>query len=189
MILDNIQLLLFDVDGTIAARDEAALLPEAADFFRALAELLASGRPIPNIALVTNQGGPAVRSWMEEGGFGQPARYPTLEQVQTRLHGLVAQIPLDVQLYVAYAYQSSKGNWAPVPVRYAGDPAWSRGWRKPNPGMIDQAIADSHVDGRAVMMVGDTDTDEQAAAAAGIIFMYVGNFWELVEHDLTPVVE
>lgn len=188
-MLDNIRLLLFDVDGTIAARDEATLLPAAAEFFRILAQQRASGLEIPQVALVTNQGGPAVRHWMEDGGFGEPAKYPTLEQVKTRLDGLVAQIPLDVRLYAAYAYQSSKGNWAPVPMRHAGDPAWSRSWRKPNPGMIYQALDDSHVDGRAAMMIGDADTDEQAAVAAGIQFMYVSAFWELVESLLAPVVD
>ena len=188
MILDDIQMLLFDVDGTIAARDETVLLTEAADFFLALAHRQAASHAIPHVALVTNQGGPAVRHWMEEGGFGEPAKYPTIEQVQFRLSALVAQIPLDVHLYVAYAYQSNKGKWAPVPVQYAGNPAWSRGWRKPNPGMIEQAIEDGRASWRTAMMVGDADTDKQAAIAAGIQFMYVNDFWKLAEGLLSPVV-
>lgn len=176
MNIQNIQLLLFDVDGTIAARDQFQLHPQAAEFFCLLAQR--DGRP--DVALVTNQGGPAMRHWMTRDGFGQPDKYPTLAQVTERLAGLIAQIPLASGLYVAYAYQSSKGVWAPTPPQVAGDPSWSRAWRKPQPGMLLQAMADYGVGETAVLMVGDMDSDQQAAAAAEVDYCDASDFWDTV---------
>jgi len=176
MNIQNIQLLLFDVDGTIAARDQFQLYPQAAEFFRLLAQR--DGRP--HVALVTNQGGPAMRYWMTRDGFGQPEKYPTLAQVTERLERLKTQIPMPTSLYVAYAYQSSKGVWAPTPPQVAGDPSWSRAWRKPQPGMLLQAMADYGVGETAVLMVGDMDSDQQAAAAAGVGYCAALDFWDTV---------
>jgi histidinol phosphatase-like enzyme len=180
MELENIKLLIFDVDGTIAPLYEPQLYPQAAEFFRLWGAARADGRSVPAIALATNQGGPAMRYWMESEGFGSPSSYPTLAQVQARLDVVVAQIPPPARLYVAYAYQSSKGVWSPTPPEWAGDPAWSRQWRKPNPGMLLQAAADHGVGETAVLFVGDTETDEQAAAAAGCAFVTAEAFWTLV---------
>ena len=54
--------------------------------------------------------------------------------------------------------------------------------------MIEQAIEDGRASWRTAMMVGDADTDKQAAIAAGIQFMYVNDFWKLAEGLLSPVV-
>ena len=40
--------------------------------------------------------------------------------------------------------------------------------RKPNPGMLNQIIADYHLDPATVMMIGDSTVDIQAADNAGI---------------------
>lgn len=171
-------LLIFDVDGTIAPRYEPQLYPQAAEFFQLWGAARADDRSVPAIALATNQGGPAMRYWMESEGFGDPSSYPTLAQVQARLNIVVAQIPPPARLYVAYAYQSSKGVWSPTPPEWAGDPAWSRQWRKPNPGMLLQAAKDHGVGETAVLMIGDTRDDEGAAIAAGVGFCPVPTFWE-----------
>lgn len=176
--VDELELLLFDVDGTIAERNNAELLPPARDFFRLLAE---RGRR-PSVGLVTNQGGVGLRMWMADAGWGEPERFPTLETVQERLHGLVAQIPIEVELYVSYAYQTQKTReWATVPHQFAGLPEWSRSWRKPQAGMIVQAMRDAQVvDPSLVLVVGDMETDEMAAINAGTRFVYARPFWEQV---------
>lgn len=182
MVIDDYDLLLFDVDGTIAERNGSELLPAARDFFKLLG--LRQAQPTrqdrPAVGLVTNQGGVGLRYWMEEAGFGEPEKYPTLETVQGRLQALVAQIPVEVKLYVSYAYQTVRTReWATVPHQFAGQPEWSRAWRKPQPGMVAQAMTDAQVaDPGRVLLVGDADTDEMAAINAGVKFTYARAFWE-----------
>jgi HAD superfamily hydrolase (TIGR01662 family) len=184
MNIQNIRLLLFDVDKTIAELYQPQLYPEAAEFFR----LLAQRDDRPHVALVTNQGGPAMRYWMLRDGFGAPEKYPTVAQVQERLDGLIAQIPMPTGLYVAYAHQSNKGIWSPVPPEAAGDPSWSRAWRKPQPGMILSAMAEYGMEATAVLMVGDKASDQEAAAAAGVAYCDAAQFWATVAPQLLGLV-
>lgn len=184
MIVDGLDLLLLDVDGTIAERHSSQLNPNAREFFKLLAGGAAGRRTqqIPAVGLVTNQGGVGLRMWMEESLFGDPDQYPTLDVVRTRLAALVAQIPVETKLYVSYAYQTQRTKeWAPVPYQFAGMPEWSRSWRKPQPGMILAAMKAARVtDPEKVLLVGDQETDEDAAIAAGIRFVYARTFWERV---------
>src|SRR5690606_10982903 len=62
MEIKDYQLMIFDVDGTIANRDEDRLLPEARDFFKLLYEWSAVAT-LPKLALATNQGGVGLRWW------------------------------------------------------------------------------------------------------------------------------
>lgn len=50
---------------------------------------------------------------------------------------------------------------------------WTQDWRKPNPGMLNQAIMDAQVYSNDVLFIGDRDTDEKAAQAAGCDFIYI----------------
>lgn len=190
MEIKDYLLIIFDVDGTIANRDEDRLLPEARDFFKLLYQWSAVA-PLPKLALATNQGGVALRLWMEEAGWGEPEKYPTLEAVQIRLHAIQQQIPLSTMLYTAYAYQTQKTKeWAPVPIQFAGQPEWGRAWRKPNGGMIQQAMVDSGIQNpQKVLFVGDRPEDQGAATAAGVGFVWVKQFWMQVPEfiNLTAV--
>jgi len=49
-------------------------------------------------------------------------------------------------------------------------------WRKPNPGMIMEAIVRLNIDPARSMMLGDKETDMQAAQAAGVgtLFLFSG---------------
>lgn len=185
MEIKDYDLLVFDVDGTIANRSEDRLLPEARDFFKLLYNWSAVV-DVPKIALATNQGGVALRLWMEDAGWGEPEKYPSLEAVQMRLRTLQQQIPMPTMLYVAYAYQTQKTReWAPVPLAFAGQPAWSRAWRKPNGGMVQQAMADHGVSSpKRVLFVGDSDDDKGAATAVGAGFALARYFWAEVPNFL-----
>lgn len=178
MEIKDYQLTIFDVDGTIANRDEDRLLPEARDFFKLLYQWSAVAT-LPKLALATNQGGVGLRWWMIDSGWGNPDELPTLKSVEERLRAIQQQIPLPTMLYTAYAYQSQKTReWSPVPMEYVGRPEWSRAWRKPNPGMIQQAMVDYGVaDPRRVLFVGDQPEDEGAAVGAGVAFCWVKLFW------------
>jgi HAD superfamily hydrolase (TIGR01662 family) len=182
--IEDLLLLIFDVDGTIANKDSHRLTPEAEDFFELLYQYVAQGNQI-QVALATNQGGVSVRCWMEQDKFGEPEAFPTVAMVQERLTNITAQIPLPVRVYVSYAYQNDRRQWAPVPLEYAGQPEWSRAWRKPQPGMIYQAMIDAQVSNPArVLVVGDQATDAEAAERAGARFRYTRQFYAEVEQFL-----
>lgn len=181
MEIKDYDLLVFDVDGTIANRSEDRLLPEARDFFKLLHRWSAVAT-VPKLALATNQGGVSLRLWMADAGWGEPDKYPTLEAVQTRLREIQRQIPLPTMLYVAYAYQTQRTRqWAPVPIEYVGQPEWSRAWRKPNGGMLQQAMLEYDIsDPQRVLFVGDSDDDKGAATASGVHFALARHFWAQV---------
>lgn len=190
MEIKDYDLLVFDVDGTIANRDEDRLMPEARDFFKLLYQWSAVAT-VPKLALATNQGGVGLRFWMLDGGWGNPDELPTLKTVEERLRAVRQQIPLPTYLYTSYAYQSKNNKtWSPVPIEFAGRPEWSRAWRKPNPGMIQQAMLDYGIDNpQKILFVGDRPEDEGAAISAGVDFCWVKQFWMQMPDfiDLTAV--
>jgi D-glycero-D-manno-heptose 1,7-bisphosphate phosphatase len=49
--------------------------------------------------------------------------------------------------------------------------------RKPNPGMLLQAVADFHITPQQAFFVGDKDTDHQAAENAGMDFFWADDFF------------
>jgi FMN phosphatase YigB (HAD superfamily) len=176
-------LLIFDVDSTLTRTYATELLPGVAAFF-------ASG-PTASVALATNQGGVAVRHWMELEGFGEPEKFPTEEDIIARLRTVVDRLidrapTLDaIPAYAALAYQDAEGTWAPVPegrgdsvmvrdgVRYA----YRRDWRKPAPGMLVAAMAHAGVSPAQACFVGDMETDRQAAVNAGVAFVWAREFF------------
>lgn len=170
-------LLIFDVDGTLAETYTLNLRPHVRDFFR----LLLRGGCVqpPRVAIATNQGGVGMRYWMETGGFGKPEKYPTQEQVERRLRALVAALGGDssIPVYVAYGYRTRAGHLAPVPPEAQQDPHWSAGWRKPEPGMLLQAMADAGASPQETIYVGDSPEDQAAAQAAGCRFAWAADFF------------
>lgn len=168
-------LIIFDVDGTLIDRASGQLLPGRREFFQSLS---GSGS---RIALATNQGGVGLRYWMEDGGFGEPEKYPSQAQAETRLSEVSATIGMLSQqcpeTYICYAYQARSGNWSPTPAGANSDLHWAQSWRKPAPGMLEQAIADARVIATQTLMVGDRDEDAGAAKAAGCMFAWAKDFF------------
>lgn len=198
-IYDLYKLLIFDIDGTIANRASGELLPGRRDFFRRLTVIDAPSSDHLQIALASNQGGVGFRYWLEttrpqwfaekspEEQAEQINTYPTQNQALTRVYEVVRQIndlyPHDPQThaYVSFAWQfKSNGLWAPKPPGAENDIGWSNEWRKPAPGMLDQAMNDSIIAEWATLMIGDRDEDKKAARAAGCAFMWAKDFFEEV---------
>lgn len=98
------------------------------------------------IVIVTNQSGVA-------RGHCSPAQYAA---VQARVAALLGADLLDAA-YACPCYAGGKGEFA-----------HDHGWRKPRPGMMLAASRDLNIDLAASVMVGDSLSDVQAGAAAGI---------------------
>lgn len=162
-------------DGLGVARESIRLRPGVADHIAGMKD----GRTQrPMVALATNQGGVANRHWMEQGGWGDPDKFPTQGEVEGRLAQLAKMLGIDPQLiYVCFAYKSKSGKWAPTPEWATSDPRWSHDWRKPEAGMLLQAIQDAGVRPEEALMVGDRDEDELAARRAGCGFVSAEEFF------------
>jgi D-glycero-D-manno-heptose 1,7-bisphosphate phosphatase len=172
-----IQLIIFDLDGTLAQSQTERLLPGVNNFF----QLIFQGEcPLrPKIAIATNQGGVGLRYWMERDHFGKPSPYPTADQIEERLSHLSAQLGFDSQVpvYISFRYQNKQGKWSPVPPEKEHDPRWLSDWRKPSPGMLLQAMQDANVTPADTVYVGDRDEDQAAAHAAGCFFWQASEFF------------
>lgn len=169
----NYELVIFDVDGTIADRDSLQLNNEFGNWLFTNA----SDNSLPKIALATNQGGPACRN----AGWGD--KYPSYEQVSARLRQILANIKsisgIDVDLNVSWAYITRSGDVITPsgPVQSVLEDEHERGMRKPGPGMIDAAIEKSGVKRNQVLMVGDREEDELAAKNARVDFVWARDFF------------
>jgi len=173
-VLEWPTLLIFDVDGTLVPSFKEDLLPARAPFFARLpAEV--------GVALASNQGGVGLRYWMEAEGWGNPSGLPTPEQAETRLRHIAEQIlalrQRELRIYAAFSYCSRDGRWGPLPPYSWQDPRWNRDWRKPEPGMILQALRDFGCPAEEALMIGDRPEDEAAAAAAGIRYEDAAEFF------------
>lgn len=170
--MTDCKLIIFDVDGTLCDRDSTALYPEVTAWLAA--------HPEQQVAIATNQGGVGLRYWMESGGFGEPGKYPTEEQVWERLDAILDQFPDGghfPSVQVCFAYQSRKGDWSPVPAGRHGVKEWSSDCRKPAPGMLLNAMRAWGVTSGETLMVGDSADDQLAADAAGCAFAWAWEFF------------
>lgn len=172
-----IKLLIFDVDGTLAETYTLKLLPGVANFFQQYRGGECAHRPA--LAIATNQGGVGMRYWMETDGFGEPDKFPTKQAVDDRLDQLVQlmNVGVDISVYVSYRYQNRRGKWAPIPPGQEQNPRWRLEWRKPQAGMLRQAMADAGVLPAETLFVGDNDDDQGAAQAAGCKFACADKFF------------
>jgi HAD superfamily hydrolase (TIGR01662 family) len=172
----NIKLVIFDLDGTIAKPFGLELLPNVATWFaewRGMDDQL-------EVAIATNQGGVAYRFHALETQPETAWKYPMQADVENRLTALTEELGIDESLvYVSFAYQMGPGQWVPTPILSAGDPRWSRNWRKPNPGMLQMALQDCHLLPNQALMVGDQESDKAAAIAAGVPFAWAKHFFQL----------
>jgi HAD superfamily hydrolase (TIGR01662 family) len=173
----RIELVIFDVDGTLAGAYTLDLLPGVRDFFRLVYH---SGcKAVPRLAIATNQGGVGMRYMLHRRGSGSFDKYPTGQEIEQRLKELLADLGAvaEVPIYVSYTYQTSQGKWTPIPPEEMENPRWHRQWRKPQPGMLLQAMLDAGVTRRQTLFVGDSPDDLGAAQAAGCRFTWAGDFF------------
>lgn len=171
--MSNHSLYIFDLDRTLTPINSVTLYPFIVAWF-------ARVRPSA-VAIATNQGGVGLRYWMEQGGFGNPDAYPREMDIFLRLDYVVGDIRLltggEVRAYSAFAYQSQKGEWSPMPPIRQNDPRWSREWRKPSGGMLLQAMQDFGVSAADTVFIGDDqEADGGAALAAGVAFIHAFDF-------------
>ena len=182
---DKYKLIIFDLDGTLADRETGELLEGVAEWF-------AENKAKHDFAITSNQGGVGLRHWMEVGGFGNPQQYPTEDEVIERAEKVRSAIGLDAltPILFAFRYLTKKGVWSPIPPDSDGkrrsdneddwlDTAWDKEWRKPSAGMFFVAMGITFSPDET-LMVGDRPEDEQAAAKAGLGFMWA---WEFFERD------
>ncbi len=163
-------LLLFDVDGTLVDRDSIELIPGRQEYIESLDKGI-------NIALISNQGGPACH----DAGWPWSDKYPTLQKAEERMEAIrlliskVADRP--VKMYMSLIF-ITKQDAVFLPDRIdPSDPRANPWWRKPSPGMLTQAIIDFQVEPANAIMVGDRDEDKQAALRANCSFVWAKNFF------------
>lgn len=178
-VQSNYNLIIFDIDGTLADRDTNVLLPGVLEWFE-------SQSHNHTIALATNQGGVGLRWWMVKDGFGEPDRYPDEDDALDHVTAVVNQLglsperraDLDLRTYICFAYQSKKsGQWNPIPDGKANDWRWLPEYRKPAPGMLIRAMQEANFSAPETLMVGDSEEDEQAAWGAGCHFQSASDFF------------
>jgi len=169
-------LYLMDIDGTVVrsfmresgggAAQEYDLVEVLPGRRAALDQLSADGHAV---ALVTNQGGVA---------FG----YQTQDQVIAKMMRICEALGLPVSeakwgadnlgpasVYVSFGHpQARVAEWRTDP---------DDDWRKPGGGMIVEAIRDYRVDKGRTVFVGDRASDEQAAVAAGVVYIDAVEFF------------
>jgi D-glycero-D-manno-heptose 1,7-bisphosphate phosphatase len=152
------RLLLLDRDGTLNSSlgsrppnrpDEVDLLPGVAARLR---EYVARGW---RLVVVTNQGGIA---------YG----YQTLPQAWATHQAVLDALPVSVDASYLCPHHP-KGTV----------PAFARDcpFRKPAPGAVLDALERFGSDPEACLMIGDQDTDRQAATAAGVPFVWARDFF------------
>lgn len=164
------RLAIFDIDGTLTeikpevlARQRRLVTPNylgeqqaKPGVIQKLAELQMMGM---QIALATNRGGVA---------FG----YTSLEQAQALAQEAadLCQIP-QAGVYVCPYHAKARGP------RAVWEFAQESDCRKPQPGMLLQAMADYQTAVPETFFVGDLETDRQAAENAGVDFFWAAEFF------------
>jgi histidinol phosphatase-like enzyme len=186
---EDIQLLLFDIDGTIVHDYNATeILPGRKEFLESIRSPHPPWVHEPFVAFITNQGGVGLRYWMEKQSWGEPEKYPEIHDVSTRLNKIFTNLGIkNPALYICYCYQNKNGIWGPTPYdeleEWRSAPyTWQPRYRKPSPGMIDLACEHYRIKkNKHVLYVGDREEDRLAAASAwngkGIPFVWAKEFF------------
>lgn len=167
------RLAIFDIDGTLTE-----IKPEIRERKPRLVtpNNLGEQQPIPGvivgleklreagvqIALATNRGGVAF-------GYTTYQEAESLAQEAAELCG----IP-EAGIYLCPYHAKARGPRADL--RYAREDDC----RKPNPGMLNQALADYSASPEQAFFVGDRESDLQAAEQAGIRFFWAEDFFKLI---------
>lgn len=163
----------FDFDGTLVQSFTATPLP-------LVRERLHTLPPGTRTFLATNQGEPAWRAVTED------AKYPTVARVAENIIAGMGLWALDWQpdLILVCTYPGKEGDeWERAAHQAAVDLKRmlkglravvlpDRDWRKPAPGMLLQAADMFKVQPAEIVYVGDMESDEAAARAAGARFRW-----------------
>lgn len=154
--------LFLDLDGTVRKTKKGGPTPNHPDDQEVLPgrkELIKSYKDKGyKIIAVTNQGG------IDLG-------YTT--------HDAVKRVLADLDHKLGYVFDDM--------LYAAGKPGGKDPWRKPEPGMIHHAATTHDIDLAQSIMVGDKDTDEEAAKRAGIgTYHYADKFFTQPEPIRTP---
>lgn len=203
--MSNYDLIIFDVDGCLTPGMDGIRFPD--HVVRKLHTLrpkrFALAHNAGGVGLryaVERAGGFGDTEEEKQASLLQAqSTYPTYEQVLLRLSTIAGQVSIITMrtcyIYACFAYQSKKGNWLPTPydpkelaawayndkepqsMFHDRDPMWSKAWRKPAPGMLIAAMDETRTSPERTLFVGDTDTDKQAAEAAGCGFMRAKDFF------------
>ena len=152
---------IFDIDGTLTNWKTGEFLPGVLDWF--------SKNKNSEVALATNQGGPACR----DAGWGD--KYPTLEDTVAKYEAIADR--LNAILYMSLAYKN-KSNCFYYPLGIDLDDRRLRpSWRKPGNGMLLQAMKD--FGSVTAVMVGDKGDDHRAALdTPGCSFVWAKDFFK-----------
>lgn len=166
------KLYLFDLDGTIAEFKTGTILENVKE---TIALLPADAK----CAIVSNQGGVGLRWWMECENFGSPEKYPTEKQIRNHVNKVQTELETAWPVYFSFAFQSTKGNWSPSPNMDETEnlDCWEHSWRKPDSGMLEQALADFGIAAADALMVGDWAEDSLAAAKIDVPFIWAHEFF------------
>jgi HAD superfamily hydrolase (TIGR01662 family) len=170
------KLLIFDLDGTLVK-------PFTPDILPGVKERLGKIDPaLVKLAIATNQAGPACH----DAGWSFSEKFSSFDEVEKILLRVLASFTLAAKqhpmLYVAWWYQDKNGKEY-VPSRFAHlspnrCPAISPFWRKPEPGMLLAATREAGVCPEETLMVGDRETDQEAASRAGTDFVWAWQFFD-----------
>jgi len=186
MEIDKKSLIIFDVDGTLVESWTENLLPNVRETIAALPTSM-------KFAFVANQGGPALRSWMEKEGWGNPQGLPTFPEVRDRLisirETLFGSEPWPI--LVSSAYQTKDGKWAPIwdesetitcvdKIRFYSHQG--QDWRKPNPGMLLAHSLWFELPYNRILFVGKNVDDQAAAKAVMMPFMWAKDFFGWIDN-------
>lgn len=172
--LSPYKLLIFDLDGTLSEFKTGAILPNVKNYFDNI-----HSPKTHKLALAFNQGGVGLRYWMESQEFSNPEMYPNANNVEVQINRILAELGHEWSVYISYAYRSKKGQWSPMPIGVEQHKErWSNHWRKPQPGMLLQAMTDTGISPKETLMIGDWDEDRQAANNADCDFEYADSFFD-----------
>jgi FMN phosphatase YigB (HAD superfamily) len=174
------KLVIFDLDDTLIKRWTDQFLPGVEEKLRDIGRM----QEKPHIAIASNAGYVGMRYWREKvradgGDIGDPNQSPPKEIFDENLSHVCDSIGewsrSIVRVFRCFRYQAKSGNWGPVPEGEEDNPEWSKWWRKPEPGMLFQAMQIIKAYPGETVFVGDQEKDKEAAERAGCRFHWA---WE-----------
>lgn len=175
MSYDHIEAVLYDLDGVLVESFTSTLT--------SMVPILRDRHQIPAI-ICTNQSGP---SWRE---FTKNPKYPTIESLVHRFHKIQEQLVQQMDIrswYIAIgdtriyehnlcSYEEYVMTMDQLKNRFLNALNFQASisanplWRKPAPGMLEEAAAFLHVNPDRCLYYGDMETDRLAAHAARMSF-------------------
>lgn len=159
--LTTMRLIIFDVDGTLVKTKSGATFRKTADDWEPIDGRIAKLRDLRDqafsLALASNQGGV---------GYG----YMAAEDISKELHRTARWFYIPEQaVFACYTHPNATIDR----YRVVDDPR-----RKPNGGMIIEAMTTFNCSAAETLFVGDRPEDEQAAKNAGVSFAWSHEFFE-----------